>query len=178
MDPQADFDALYRAHCGAVRAFVHRRVVVDDADDVVAEVFVAAWRRLDEAPKDPLLWLFGIARGLIANRRRAGRRRDALRERLQSTTVLRVDPGPQSAVPEIDGLLRAFASLHERDKEVLRLVAWDGLDRPAAAEVLGVAPAVFSLRLHRARRRLARAMDAGELKEARGSEPSSMEGVR
>ena len=63
VDAQARFEQLYRENGGAVRAFVHRRIGGDDADDVVSEVFLAAWRRLEEAPKDSRRWLFGLARG-------------------------------------------------------------------------------------------------------------------
>jgi RNA polymerase sigma-70 factor, ECF subfamily len=150
---------MYRAHCGAVRAFVHRRVPPEAADDVVSEVFVAAWRRLEQAPQDELPWLFGIARGVMANRRRAEARRNALHERLAANAVIEVAPGPERRVGE-SGLLQALASLSERDQEVLRLVAWDGLDRARAAAVLGITTGLFSLQLHRARRRLARALAA------------------
>ena len=72
MDPRARFEAMYRAHAGAVRSFVHRRVSAGVADDVVADVFVIAWRRLQEAPGDELPWLLAIARGVLANRRSQG----------------------------------------------------------------------------------------------------------
>ena len=99
MDSRARFEALYRAHCGAVRSFVHRRVRSAAADDVLAEVFVLAWRRLDEAPGDELPWLLGIARGVLANRRRGQARQQALRDRLAASAVA----GPQDA-PEDGGL--------------------------------------------------------------------------
>ncbi len=69
MDSRA-FEVLYQAHCGAVRSFVYRRVSPAAADDAVADVFVIAWRRLDEAPDDTLAWLLAITRGVLANRRR------------------------------------------------------------------------------------------------------------
>jgi RNA polymerase sigma-70 factor (ECF subfamily) len=43
---------------------------------------------------------------------------------------------------------------------VLLLVAWDGLDRTQAASVLGITTGLFSVRLHRARRRFKRALAA------------------
>jgi RNA polymerase sigma-70 factor (ECF subfamily) len=134
MDAEAQFEALYRAHCGAVRSFVHRRVSSDGADEIVAEVFVAAWRRMDDAPEDGLVWLFGIARGLIANHRRSHHRRQALQDRLATTAVTRIDPGPEHRAAEIDAALVAFASLSERNQELLRLIAWEGLARAQVAQ--------------------------------------------
>lgn len=162
MDSRARFEALYRAHCGVVRSFVHRRVPAAAADDVVAEVFVHAWRRLDRAPEDPLPWLLSIARGLIANRRRADARQVALRDRLAAMAA------PAPAEPMQDDtheseLMRALRGLGRLDQEVLLLVAWDGLDRVQAARTLGITPGLFGVRLHRARRRLERAIGAQQL---------------
>lgn len=174
VDARVRFEALYGAHCGAVRSFVHRRVSPATADDVVSDVFVTAWRRLSEAPEDEVTWLLGIARGVIANRRRGEARRQALHERLVATAVVEVDPGPERGASE-SGLLGALASLSERDQELLRLVAWDGLDRARAAQVLGISASLFSLRLHRARRRLARALAGQETAEQRAGDQSSLE---
>jgi RNA polymerase sigma-70 factor (ECF subfamily) len=94
-----------------------------------------------------------VARKVIAGQFRSETRRDALATRLQQE--LRDEPGDfASAVVERDSALTAFASLGERDREVLRLVAWDGLTPAEAAEVLGVTRLAFTVRLHRARRRL------------------------
>jgi DNA-directed RNA polymerase specialized sigma24 family protein len=136
------FEALYGAHCGAVRAFVHRRVAPEVADDVVSEVFVIAWRRLDQAPPDALPWLLGIARGVLANQRRGEARRLALHDRLAASAVARVEHGPGSSGGESE-VIRALGSLSERDQELLLLVAWDGLDRAQAAGVLGQHERVF-----------------------------------
>src|SRR5690348_13730501 len=95
MDSRARFEALYRAHCGSVRSFVHRRVRPAGADDVVADVFVLAWRALDKAPGDELPWLLGIARGVLANRRRGEARQQALHDRLAASTVAGVQPAPE-----------------------------------------------------------------------------------
>jgi RNA polymerase sigma-70 factor, ECF subfamily len=168
------FEALYREHCGAVRAFVHRRVASAAADDVVSEVFVVAWRRLDQAPPDELPWLLGIARGVLANQRRGDARRLALRDRLTASVVTGFEHGPDWSGGESE-VWRAFGSLSQRDQELLLLVAWDGLDRAQAASVLGVGTAAFSVRLHRARRRLERALAAHRAIERRAGDPPAME---
>jgi DNA-directed RNA polymerase specialized sigma24 family protein len=76
---QDEFERMFRTRHDAVRAYALRRTAVDDANDIVAETFLVAWRRFDEAPRDFLLaWLFGVARRVLANQRRASNRRDAL----------------------------------------------------------------------------------------------------
>lgn len=144
------------------------------ADDVVSEVFVIAWRRLDQAPPDELPWLLGIARGVLANQRRADARRLALRDRLVASAVTGIEPAPDWSGGESDVLL-AFGSLSQRDQELLLLVAWDGLDRVQAARVLGIGTTTFSVRLHRARRRLERALAAHRATERRAGDPPAME---
>jgi RNA polymerase sigma-70 factor (ECF subfamily) len=151
---------MYGAHGSALRTFVHRRVDPSVADDVVADVLLVAWRRFDDVPADSLPWLFGIARGVLANQRRGQTRRAALHDRLTSTSRPDLsDPGSAMAA-ELSPVLAACASLSVRDQEVLLLVAWDGLERDQAARVLGITSAQFAVRLHRARRRLQRALEA------------------
>ncbi len=160
-----------------VRSFVHRRVPPAAADDVVADVFVIAWRRLDKVPGDELPWLLAIARGVLANRRRGEARQLALRDRLEASTVAGVEQELEGAHGQSE-LMRALGSLGRLDQEVLLLVAWDGLDRTQAARALGVTPGLFSVRLHRARRRLERALAAQEeAAEQRAGEPAGNGGV-
>jgi RNA polymerase sigma factor (sigma-70 family) len=175
VDQDQQFEAMYREHSGAVRAFVHRRVATNEADDLVGDVFAAAWRRIDDAPDPPLLWLFGIARGLIANQRRGAERRRALQARLQAAATPDLEVGAEHHVANTDAVLSALASLRDADRELLQLVAWDGLDRAEAATVLGVSSSVFSLRLHRARRRLAKALSTNESDQTRPLGSSPME---
>jgi RNA polymerase sigma-70 factor (ECF subfamily) len=153
-DPETRFEALYERHYGAVLGYVRRRAPAAVASDVVAEVFLVAWRRLDEVPNEPLPWLLGVARRTLANERRGGRRRAALLEILAETT---------GAEPPSGGLLHTFAEAFERlgetDRELLALVAWEGLTAREAATVLGISHSACRVRLHRARRRLAHELD-------------------
>lgn len=150
---------MYREQGAAVRTFVHRRVDPAVGDDVVAEVFLIAWRRFDRVPTDELAWLLGIARGVLANQRRGEARRSALTARVARNRVEDAQLGPESLGADSE-VLQACASLGSRDQEILLLIAWDGLDRAQAARVLGISTATFAVRLHRARRRLARALAA------------------
>jgi RNA polymerase sigma-70 factor (ECF subfamily) len=172
MDSRVLFEVMYRAHCQAVSAFVRRRSPASSADDVVAEVFLTAWRRLEDAPDDQLAWLLGIARGVLANRRRSEHRASALRTRLV-TEASAGQPGVQDSPEHRTPVMRALEGLGERDREVLLLVAWDGLDRAQAARVIGVTSGTFAVRLHRARRRLARAVAAETTTQQPAGERSS-----
>jgi len=158
---------MYAAHGAAVRAFAHRRLPGELADDVTADVFVAAWRRFDEAPEDQLSWLLSIARGVIANRRRTESRRLALHERLRATAVPDRLNGPEERALRSASISQAFLAL--------RLVAWDGLDRRQAARALGVSVGAFSVRLHRARGRLERELVRREDTHARSASGTSVE---
>ncbi len=156
-DDRERFEQLYRENFRAVMRFAATRIDPERAKDVAAETFLVAWRRLDDVPAEPRAWLLGVARKVIAGQFRSQTRRDALALRLEA------EPGESddlaAAVADRDEVLAAFATLRERDREVLRLVAWDGLDAAEAAEVLGVTRLSFAVRLHRARRRLERALE-------------------
>jgi len=65
-----EFEQLYRQHAGAVLAYARRRTMQAVADDVVADVFLIAWRRVDDVPAERLPWLLGVARRVLANQRR------------------------------------------------------------------------------------------------------------
>lgn len=153
-------ESLFNAHAGAVRAYARRRIDADAADDTVSEVFAVAWRRLEDVPDDALPWLLGCARNVIAHQHRRGQRDVALAGRLQAA----VDR-PVVATVRADGddrLRRALAQLSERDRELLMLIAWEGLQPAQAAQVLGCSRNALAVRLHRARRRLATALRRAE----------------
>jgi RNA polymerase sigma-70 factor, ECF subfamily len=156
VEPQARFEQLYRDYADRVHAYALRRAGPTVADDVVAEVFLVAWRRLHRVPDEPLPWLLGVARRVLANRRRGESRAAALTARL-------ADPGFRPSVAHVssevdDRVQRALAGLSERDRELLLLIAWEGLRVNEAAEVLGVRSNTLAVRLHRARQRLAQAL--------------------
>jgi RNA polymerase sigma factor (sigma-70 family) len=148
---RARFEQLYQQHAGPIAAYLLRRVDGETAQDVVAETFLVAWRRLDEVPAEPLPWLYGVARRTLANHRRAAGRHASLRRRLDRAFPV-AEQGNDREV------LDALARLNERDREVLMLIAWEGLRSTEAAAVLGCSPVACRLRLHRARGRLARAL--------------------
>jgi RNA polymerase sigma-70 factor (ECF subfamily) len=160
MDAQARFDELYREQAGEVRRYVRRRWDTQSADDVVADVFVVAWRRLDDVPEDPLPWLLGVARRVLANRRRGDARDQALRARIRSEQFRPTGTGEVDRSRAGEAVWAALSTLSERDREALLLVAWEGLSTARAARVVGVRANTFAARLYRARRRFARALGA------------------
>jgi RNA polymerase sigma factor (sigma-70 family) len=148
------FVALFEAHVDALLGYALRRTPqLGDAEDVVAETFVIAWRRIESLPAEHhRAWLYGIARRVIANQRRASARRGRLLDRLRGA-VSRERP---SAVPT--DVAAALEQLPPADQELLRLVAWEDLSHAEIGAVLGITPNAVAIRLHRARSRLGRAM--------------------
>jgi RNA polymerase sigma-70 factor, ECF subfamily len=167
---RARFEALYREHVQVVLRYALSRVPPEQAKDVVADTFLVAWRRFDDMPDEPTPWLLGVARRVLATQSRGDARRLALGARLVLMTddaAAVYDAGEQAT--DRQSALAAFRELSTTDQEVLRLMAWDGLSREQAADVLGVTRLSFAVRLHRARRRFAarlQAEDNGELPAA------------
>jgi RNA polymerase sigma-70 factor (ECF subfamily) len=149
-DDRERFSCLFEANYGLVHAFAERRVGRDLADEVTAETFAVAWRRLEAVPQEPLPWLYGVARNVVARQYRASARQGQACEMLARERPRAVvqDDG------EHDELWRAWKQLSDSDREVLALIVWEELPVRDAARVMGVSPSVFSVRLHRARRRL------------------------
>jgi RNA polymerase sigma factor (sigma-70 family) len=169
MNARETFERLYREHAGRVKAYALRRVgSVAGADEVVSDVFLVAWRRLDSIPDDALPWLLGVARNAIANRHRSERRTTALHARIadtERTPDIADPPGPDDLLDRGDPVVRALAELPERDRELLMLVAWEDLEPAQLARVLGISRATANVRLHRARRRLATALAADRVQQ-------------
>jgi RNA polymerase sigma factor (sigma-70 family) len=161
--PQSDEDRFRDLHSATypdLLRFVQRRLAADEAEDVVSAVFLVAWRRFADIPDDARPWLFEVARHTMSNHARAAGRRHSLDVRMvldhrpeqhddSATVILRADLG------------RAWRTLPEPDREVLALVAFDGLTAEQAARVLGCGRSTFAMRLARARRRMRRAMEEG-----------------
>jgi len=149
------FERVFQDCYEAVYRYTARRVAPEAVQDVVSETFLAAWRRRGEVEAEPLPWLLGIARRTASNHRRGSARRDALHQRLSSER-------PPADDIDIGGddprLAAALTTLAERDREALMLVAWDGLEHRVAATVMGCSTGAFTVRLHRARRKLGRAL--------------------
>jgi RNA polymerase sigma-70 factor, ECF subfamily len=169
-DAAQRFTAIYHQHYRRVLGYLLTRVGRQAAEDLAAETFTVAWRRLGQVPAEPLPWLLGVARNVLREQQRASGRRAALSGQLAASSGEPAGPDVADQVVEGSELRRALATLSERDREALTLVAWLDLAPKDAAKVVGCAPATFLVRLHRARRRLERALRAARGEE-RGAEP-------
>jgi RNA polymerase sigma-70 factor (ECF subfamily) len=159
------FEAVYAETYEQILGYVVRRCPSsEDAADVVAETYATAWRRIDALPhgEEARLWLYGVARKTLANHRRGQARRQR-RSGESSVAELNVDIAdlysrtPESTV-ELGTIARTFRELRDDDRELLSLVAWEGLDHAQIAMVMGVSRNAVRIRLHRARKRFSQAL--------------------
>jgi RNA polymerase sigma-70 factor, ECF subfamily len=153
-DRRARFEAIAPGLVEPLRRFLARRTDSATADDVLSETLLVCWRRLDDLPAEPLPWAYGVARNCLANAQRGARRQERLAARISV-----VDP-PASSVPAPGeagdpDLAEALAELRAEDAELLRLWAWEQLTPAEIAKVLDVTPNAVSIRLLRAREKLA-----------------------
>ncbi|MGI5185814.1 RNA polymerase sigma factor [Dactylosporangium sp. CA-152071] len=153
MDDDRDtgwFRAVYaRNYADVVRYCLRRLDGTAAAEELAQEVFLVAWRRRWDVPPQALPWLYGVARRLLANQRRAQRSAPPTVELAEHPAADRHD-----GVTALLDVRAALARLSDDDQEILRLVAWEQLAVGEAALVLGCGVTAAKVRLHRARRRL------------------------
>lgn len=171
-----DFDRLVNATLPALSRYALRRAATaTDAEDVVAEVYAIAWRKCQDIPAgdQALLWLYGVARRVLANSRRGGRRWDRLKSKIGGQRV--AAPEAPDGFVDRQPVLDALGRLPTRDAEVLRLLTWEQLSQAEAAAALGLSENAVALRASRARKRLAELLDESEIDD-RSSPLEDMEG--
>ena len=162
-DPERErFERCFRAHYADVLAFSIRRLGDRaSAEDATSEVFAVAWRRRERLPDAPLPWLYAVALRVISNQCRSTKRRRELDLRLMHEAGVGVGADdPTDSLDRHEAFAAAFAELSEPEREVLRLVAWEGLSTRDAARAFGCSSGAFRVRLHRARRKLAKHLAA------------------
>jgi RNA polymerase sigma-70 factor (ECF subfamily) len=168
------FAVLFRRHVAVITRYAVRRLGPDAAEDVVAEVFLAAFRQRGQyrpAGPDARSWLFGIATNLVGRYRRAEVRQYRAFARTGLDVVAepftdRVDERV-SARSASRRLAAGLAGLPAHYRDVLLLVAWGELSYEETAQALGVPVGTVRSRLSRARSRLHRALG--------GSDPSALD---
>jgi RNA polymerase sigma-70 factor (ECF subfamily) len=158
-------DPLYR--------YLRRRAPVDAAEEVMGDVLLTLWRRIDDIPSDgELPWCYAVARRALSNNRRRAGRYLRLVERLQSQPHDHIVEGAVD-FPE---LASALESLSPGERELVTLWAWDGLEPREIAVVLDTTANAVSLRLARIKDKISREMDrqtslvAGHKKDGRAGE--------
>lgn len=158
--PSSDgrFRMVYDANYEPIRLYCLRRVPVDDVNDVMADVFLAMWRRIDDIPMGDAarLWLYGVARNCIANTQRTTRRSRRLRAKMASTP-LEAASSPETIVVRSESAeeaLHALETLKPLDQEIVQLRIWEELSSAEIGGIVGLKPTAVDMRLSRARRRL------------------------
>ena len=150
------FDHVYRTTRAALLAYLVRRTETpEDAADLLGEVYLVAWRRIADVPagEQARLWLFGVARRVLANHRRRVRTQTELAAALERTLQTHDAEQPRLAADDSAAVGEVLASLSAADRELLMLRHWEELKPAEIAVVLGRPAAVIRVRLHRARRR-------------------------
>jgi RNA polymerase sigma-70 factor, ECF subfamily len=167
------FEKLYEQYAGQVLSYCLRRSSDGTAEDALSETFAIAWRRRDAIPSEPLPWLYGVARRVLANQRRAAGRQGRVTRRLAQDAP--AADFTETAARELKPILAALSRLRDNDRELLMLVAWEGLTPADAAKVLGVTALACRLRLLRARRRLEQLMSDSPEQPAQSVRPGTKE---
>jgi RNA polymerase sigma-70 factor, ECF subfamily len=157
IDRGRHFATLYEDCYGSIYAYASRRAGSQAADEIAAETFLVAWRKFDQLPAEPLPWLYGVARNVVMRHFAGG-------ARLQQTRAALEHERASSSAEAEDAcdarLWEAWDQLSPRDREALALVAWEELSVADAARAFGCSAPAFSVRLHRARRRMERLLAA------------------
>jgi RNA polymerase sigma-70 factor (ECF subfamily) len=165
------FEDVVTAVYEPVQRYLRRRTDPATAADVLGDVLLVLWRRLDDVPGDlPLPYAYGVARRCLANNRRSAVRQERLVQRL-------AQQHPPADDDPLDGALaEALEALPEADQELLRLWAWEQLPPREIALVLGISANAVSIRLHRAKQKLRESLDARQDGQAPGHTGSRREG--
>jgi RNA polymerase sigma-70 factor, ECF subfamily len=148
----ARFAALADGCLEPLRRYLARRTDAATAEDVLADVLLVLWRRLDDVPEEALPWAIGVARNQLRNAERGARRQERAAARLAD------EQRTAGEAPDASALRDALAALRPADAELLRLWAWEGLQPAQLAGALGISANAAAIRLHRAKRRLAAAL--------------------
>ncbi len=153
--PEQRFEELYRGTAPDLLAYLTRRASdPEEATDILAEVYLVAWRRLDKVPdgSDARLWLFGVARNLLMKSNQHQRSHQALVHGLTRELSRIASYPPASGDNELNDKVRASVQkLPAKEREVLLLTAWEGLKPREIAKVTGSTANVVRVRLHHAR---------------------------
>jgi RNA polymerase sigma-70 factor (ECF subfamily) len=177
VDRRQQFQTVVGVVYEPLQRFFGRRVRPEDVSDLLNDALLVIWRRLDEVPSDhPLPWSYAVAHRCLANHRRGERRRLRLVDRLAA------QPRRHETLTNEAGhldLTTALAELDEADRELLRLWAWEQLEPREIAVVLDTTPNAVSLRLGRAKKKVAASVErqnrasAGQEGFGHGREPRS-----
>lgn len=152
--PSDAFRSFFDQTYGPATSYLRRRLRGDASyEDAAADAYTVVWRRWDDRPADPeawMPWMYGICRNVLRNHHRATSRRLRLVRKVEQHEV----PATQGGDEADAELHEALGKLHETDREVLRLITWEGLSHEEVGRVLGCTANAVAIRAHRARRQL------------------------
>lgn len=160
---QQRFTSLYDTRYRDILAYFMRRLdSTPAAQDLTEDVFVIAWRKLDQVPEEPeaAYWLYGVARRTLANYRRTMERRHRLTPTLRPAAQSRLEDPTDQLVrnDEARAVHDAISTLRTSDQELIRLAYWDELPHKVIGDLVGCSRSAVDVRLHRAVRRLRKAL--------------------
>ena len=170
------FSTIFDRHAPYIHRYLARRLGVPAADDLVAETFLAAFRRRDRFDitcPNARPWLYGIATNIAGQHRRTEEREHRLRQAYVPATSEASHADRVATVVTAQSLRRllldALALLSDGDRDVLLLIAWEELTYDEVAAALAIPVGTVRSRLNRARRLLREQLGgepAGTIEEA------------
>lgn len=138
----------------AIGAYLKRRIYPlsgTDVDDLVEEVLIIAWRRLDDIPAgSEVPWLIGVARNVLRNAHRKFRRGEITISRI---APVHHDSSAEDNVIADETVRHALESLSDDDRDIVLLHAWDGRSADEIGVILGITTNAAAVRLSRAQAR-------------------------
>lgn len=157
------FRVLYNDLYDDLWRYVQRRSInTEEARDTLSEVFLVAWRRLEDIPagNEARLWLFGVARNLVKTSWRKRKRSGDLLVRIGSEMSTRGTTDEELDNSGVLKIVKALQFLSENDQEILRLLAWENLSHKEISVVLGCSENAVAIRIRRARVRLMKVLQS------------------
>jgi RNA polymerase sigma factor (sigma-70 family) len=159
---EAAFGSVFTEHAPPLHRYLARRAGAAVADDLVAEVFLVAWRRrasFDPARGGLRPWLYGIATNLLHRHQRDEQRALAATARLAGSAAPAASPEDRiadrvDAAARVRTLAAGLLKLSDGDRDVLLLTSWAGLSADEVGAALGIPAGTVRSRLHRVRRQL------------------------
>lgn len=151
---EREFRAIADEATPAVGAYIRRRIYPlshSDVDDLIEEVLIIAWRRLEDIPKGAEVpWLIGVARNVLRNAHRKLRRGQEITSRVAPAHH---DASAEDNVVADEGVRAALANLSDDDRDIVLLHAWDGRSAHEIGLIYGISANAAAVRLSRAQDR-------------------------
>jgi RNA polymerase sigma factor (sigma-70 family) len=154
---------LYERHGSRIYAYCRSRLGTrEEAEDAMQTTFLNAFRSLRGGlvPEFELAWLFRIADNVCRDRRKSAWRRGRLEAVTDLQDLQDVVAAPERAPDALEGLGEALTAMPERQRRAIMLREWQGLSYAEIATELGVSVAAVETLIFRARRSLARGLEA------------------